>query len=67
MQGYVGSARGWRFYLGVFDHCALKSAIACSKRVAAMLKLRYRFNDDDIAEITALALHGLVQSHTDAA
>ena len=28
------------------------------ERVAAMLKLRYRFNDDDVAEVTALALCG---------
>lgn len=37
------------------------------ERVAAMLKVRYRFNDDDVAEVTALALHGLVQQTADSA
>jgi hypothetical protein len=31
------------------------------QRIGAMLKLRHRFNDDDVAEVTALALCGLAQ------
>ena len=31
------------------------------ERVGAMLRLRGRFNDDDIAQVAQLALHGLVQ------
>ena len=37
------------------------------RAVAAMLKVRYRFNDDDVAEVTALALHGLIQTADSAA
>ena len=35
------------------------------ERVAAMLRLRYRFDDTDVAEVTALALCGLVQQAAD--
>ena len=31
------------------------------ERVGAMLRLHGRFNDDDIAQVAQLALHGLVQ------
>ena len=37
------------------------------ERVAAMLRLRYRFDDTDVAEVTALALCGLVQQAADSA
>jgi hypothetical protein len=37
------------------------------ERCAAMLKLRHRFTDDDVAEVTALALAGLVQQTADTA
>jgi hypothetical protein len=37
------------------------------ERIAAMLKLRHRFTDDDVAEVTALALCGLVQQTADTA
>jgi hypothetical protein len=37
------------------------------QRIGAMLKLRYRFDDTDVAEVTALALHGLVQQAADSA
>ena len=37
------------------------------QRIAAMLKLRGRFDDTDIAEVTALALRGLVQQAADSA
>jgi hypothetical protein len=31
------------------------------ERVGAMLKLRYRYTDQDVSEVAALALAGLVQ------
>ena len=36
------------------------------QRIGAMLKLRGRFNDVDVAEVVQLALYGLAQ-HTDSA
>ena len=37
------------------------------ERVATMLRLRYRCDDTDVAEVTALALCGLVQKTADSA
>jgi hypothetical protein len=37
------------------------------RRIAAMLKLRGRFNDDDISEVSRLALAGLVHRADSAA
>ena len=37
------------------------------ERCAAMLKLRGRFDDTDVAEVTTLALQGLVQQAADTA
>ena len=38
-----------------------------SERIAAMLKLRRRFDDRDVNEVTALALRGLIQTADTAA
>ena len=37
------------------------------QRVSAMLELRKKFNDDDVADCAALAKRGLVQHRNDAA
>ena len=37
------------------------------QRVGAMLKLRYRFSDTDVADVAQLALAGLVQQTADSA
>ena len=37
------------------------------ERVGAMLRMRHRFNDLDVDEVSKLALCGLVHQHTDAA
>ena len=37
------------------------------ERVGAMLKVRHRFTDYDVDEVSKLATCGLVQEHTDAA
>jgi hypothetical protein len=37
------------------------------ERVGAMLRMRGRFNDADVADVAALALCGLVHQRTDAA
>jgi hypothetical protein len=37
------------------------------ERVAAMLKLRGRFTDDDVAEVVGLVLCGLIQTADSAA
>jgi hypothetical protein len=37
------------------------------ERVGAMLKVRHRFDDGDVAEIAKLATAGLVHQRTDAA
>jgi hypothetical protein len=37
------------------------------ERVGAMLRLRHRFTDLDVAEVSKLATCGLVHEHTDAA
>jgi hypothetical protein len=46
---------------------ALERRSVFLERVTAMLKLRRRFDDTDVAEVTALALHGLVQQAADSA
>ena len=37
------------------------------ERIAAMLKLRHRFDDSDVCEVVQLALCGLVQQTADTA
>lgn len=46
---------------------ALERRSVFLERVAAMLKLRRRFDDADVAEVTALALCGLIQTADSAA
>ena len=37
------------------------------QRVGAMLKFRYRFTDDDVADVARLAMAGLVHQAADSA
>jgi hypothetical protein len=37
------------------------------QRVGAMLRMRHKFTNGDVADVASLAASGLVQQHTDAA